>query len=148
MKIVLLQAILLIFLSTAAHAGEWQLVWSDEFDYTGLPDKKKWDYETGFVRNNEMQYYTKARKENARVEKGCLGIEWDEKEIRFFFDKINYFTLSTDTAGKGEENPFRKPHYLLINLALGGSWGGEIDDSVLPQRYLIDYVRVYERKAE
>ena len=47
-------------------------------------------------------------------------------------------------AGKGKDNPFRKPHYLLINLAMGGSWGGPIDDSVLPQKYLIDYVRVYE----
>ena len=43
------------------------------------------------------------------------------------------------------ENPFDKPHYLLLNLALGGSWGGEMDDSVLPQRYLIDYVRVYQQ---
>lgn len=41
------------------------LVWSDEFNYTGLPDSTKWNYEEGFVRNNESQYYTKARKENA-----------------------------------------------------------------------------------
>jgi hypothetical protein len=34
---------------------------------------------------------------------------------------------------------------LLINFALGGSWGGKIDDSVLPQKYLIDYVRVYQK---
>ena len=53
----------------------WRLVWSDEFDYTGLPDPKKWDYEEGFVRNNEAQYYTRARKENARVENGMLVIE-------------------------------------------------------------------------
>ena len=32
-----------------------------------------------------------------------------------------------------------------INLALGGSWGGKIDDAVLPQKYLIDYVRVYQK---
>ena len=46
----------------------------------------------------------------------------------------------------GPDNPFRKPHYLLINLALGGSWGGPMEDAVLPQKYLIDYVRVYEAK--
>ena len=44
------------------------------------------------------------------------------------------------------DNPFRKPHYLLINLALGGAWGGPMDDAVLPQQYVIDYVRVLEMK--
>jgi beta-glucanase (GH16 family) len=53
----------------------WKLVWSDEFDYEGVPDPKKWGYETGFVRNGEMQFYTNARSENARVENGNLIIE-------------------------------------------------------------------------
>ena len=53
----------------------WKLVWSDEFNQPGLPDPNKWDYETGYVRNHELQYYTRARKENARVEDGCLVIE-------------------------------------------------------------------------
>jgi hypothetical protein len=57
------------------QAGEWSLVWSDEFDYTGPPSEDKWNYEQGFVRNRESQYYTKARKENARVENGHLIIE-------------------------------------------------------------------------
>jgi len=34
----------------------------------------------------------------------------------------------------------------MVNLALGGAWGGPMDDSVLPQRYSIDYVRVCEPK--
>jgi hypothetical protein len=36
--------------------------------------------------------------------------------------------------------------YLIINLAIGGSWGGKhgIDDSIFPQQFLIDYVRVYQ----
>lgn len=59
----------------AANAQHWQLVWSDEFNYTGLPDKSKWGYEEGFVRNQEPQYYTVDRPENARVENGCLVIE-------------------------------------------------------------------------
>ncbi len=58
-----------------ADTTKWKLVWADEFDYTGLPDPKKWDYEEGFVRNNEPQYYTRGRLENARVEKGVLIIE-------------------------------------------------------------------------
>lgn len=53
----------------------WTLVWADEFDKPGLPDPAKWTYEEGFVRNNELQYYTKGRQENARVEGGRLIIE-------------------------------------------------------------------------
>lgn len=57
---------------------EYKLVWQDEFDYTGLPDSTKWDYDQegnphGWG-NNESQYYTKARKENAWVEDGKLHI--------------------------------------------------------------------------
>lgn len=58
-----------------APPTKWELVWSDEFDTPGLPDANKWDYEEGFIRNRELQYYTKARPENARVEKGMLIIE-------------------------------------------------------------------------
>jgi len=65
-----------------ALAGEWKLVWSDEFDYTGLPNPKKWNYEVGFIRNRELQYYTKARKENARVENGMLIIESRKEKFK------------------------------------------------------------------
>ena len=61
----------------------------------------------------------------------------------FYLDQQKYFTFPLDAAGAGPENPFRQPHYLLMNLALGGSWGGPMDDAVLPQQYLIDYVRIY-----
>ena len=43
-------------------------------------------------------------------------------------------------------NPFRMPQYLLLNLALGGINGGEIDDKGIPMRYEIDYVRVYQKQ--
>ncbi|GAA4305703.1 glycoside hydrolase family 16 protein [Compostibacter hankyongensis] len=247
------------------------LVWSDEFDRDGLPDSSKWSYETGFVRNNEAQYYTYARRENARVENGCLviegrkesypnaayhagssdwrekagsssytsaclitrgkaawkygrievrariphglgvwpaiwmlgdneqqvgwpacgeidimefvghdpthihgtihyagpvdkkhasagaeisdphpyddfhvyAIEWDSARIDIYYDDKKYNSFLLDKAGKGTDNPFRKPQYLLLNLALGGSWGREIDDAIFPQSFLIDYVRVY-----
>lgn len=49
-----------------------KLVWGDEFDYAGMPDPAKWDYEEGFVRNRELQFYTDRREKNARVEDGML----------------------------------------------------------------------------
>lgn len=52
----------------------WQLVWSDEFDYEGLPDSAKWGYEHGFVRGEEPQYYTKADPANAFVRDGVLTL--------------------------------------------------------------------------
>jgi beta-glucanase (GH16 family) len=68
--------ILVVLSATSiADAADWKLVWSDEFDKPGLPDTAKWDYETGFVRNHEKQFYTRARQENARVENGTLVIE-------------------------------------------------------------------------
>jgi DUF1680 family protein/beta-glucanase (GH16 family) len=64
-----------VLTSHAAHGDEWKLVWSDEFDEPGLPNPARWSYETGFIANNEAQFYTSARKENARVENGMLIIE-------------------------------------------------------------------------
>jgi beta-glucanase (GH16 family) len=66
----------------------------------------------------------------------------------FYFDQQAYFTFELDAAGSGPDNPFRKPHYLLLNLALGGSWGGPMDDTVLPQQFQIDYVRVSDVKRQ
>ncbi|TKG94731.1 glycoside hydrolase family 16 protein [Puteibacter caeruleilacunae] len=250
-----------------------ELVWSDEFDYKGLPDASKWDYEVGYVRNKEAQYYTKQRKKNASVKKGYLtiqavtdkfknpgfkegsddwrkkdeyvactsasiiteklmgqqygrvevraklpagkgvwpaiwmmgtdrskvgwprcgeidimeyvgkdantiygtihyadkdgkygknggnvkkvtptdgfhvyAIEWHEDRIDFFYDDTKYHTSWLNKLPEGAGDRFRKPFYLLINLAMGGSWGGEIDPAVYPVEYIIDYVRVYDLK--
>ena len=71
----LMGALLVLSGASSSDAADWKLVWSDEFDKPGLPDPAKWDYETGFIRNNEKQQYTRARKENARVENGNLIIE-------------------------------------------------------------------------
>ena len=251
---------------------KWKLVWRDEFNYNGLPDSKKWSFETGLLRNHEKQYYTKGRKENAVVKDGFLYItgikekypnaaykagsdewekkdsladytsadictqgkaswkygkvevrakipagkgmwpaiwmlgnniskvgwpacgeidimenvgfepdrvhatmhyadpstkkhaangkftqvanlatdfhiytlEWDEKLIKISIDNTLYQTFNTDDAGTGKDNGFRQKQFLILNLALGGDWGGPIDDQVLPQQYIIDYVRVYQ----
>ena len=69
-----------LFLVCFAQFGfgqTWVKIWSDEFDYTGLPNSTKWAYDVGGHGwgNNESQYYTDARSENARVENGNLIIE-------------------------------------------------------------------------
>lgn len=72
----------LLFFSLACFSNSqtpelagWKLVWSDEFNYTGHPDPTKWGYEEGYVRHNELQYYTVNRLENARVDGHNLLIE-------------------------------------------------------------------------
>lgn len=60
-----------------ASGNGWKQVWNDEFNYNGLPDSAKWGYDIGGSGwgNNELQYYTEKRAENARVENGNLVIE-------------------------------------------------------------------------
>lgn len=81
-KILLLSSVFLLLLSATSlvYAQEFSykdycLVWSDEFNGSGLPNEDYWSYETGYVRNNEDQYYTEAREENIRMEGGNLIIE-------------------------------------------------------------------------
>ena len=63
--------------SPSVSQGPWQLVWSDEFNNSGLPDPAKWGYDVGGHGwgNKELQTYTDRRKENARIENGVLIIE-------------------------------------------------------------------------
>jgi beta-glucanase (GH16 family) len=75
------------------------------------------------------------------------ALEWYEDRMDFFLDDSLYFTFENDQAGNNDTWPFDKPHYLLINLAYGGSWGGSqgVDVQALPLRYEIDYVRYYTK---
>jgi beta-glucanase (GH16 family) len=235
----------------------WVLDWADEFDVPGLPDPAHWNYEEGLVRNNESQYYTRERLENARVENGSLVIEgrkeafegaeytsaslvthgkhdwaygrvevraklptgvgtwpaiwllgssiaeigwpdcgeidimenvgynpdmiyvnihtksynhvlgtnkggslylpkpyadfhiyalnWYPDRLDFFVDDELVFTYYNEGTGT-DVWPYDAPHYLILNLAIGGSWGGTngVDEKIFPQQMLVDYVRVYQ----
>ncbi|MPY91326.1 MAG: family 16 glycosylhydrolase [Luteitalea sp.] len=253
--------------------AEYELVWADEFEQDGRPDPRNWTYETGFVRNQELQWY---QPENARCENGrliiesrrerklnpaydpngddwkiqreyaeytsasvttrglhrwqygrfemraridtrpglwpafwSLGVEgqwpangeidimeyyrgmllanvawgsshpgrakwadtrkpiaelghpewaanfhvwrmdWDEDAIRLYVDDILLNavrlaeTFNEDDSGK---NPLRQPHYIILNLAVGGTQGGDPSMTELPARYEIDYVRVFRKR--
>lgn len=263
-----------VFTGEVIIDGDYQLVFSEEFEGTGAPDKNIWSFEEGeYIRNNEPQFYSKSE-ENAFLKDGYLHIvarknhlgsdgkihnytsasmttsksfvwcygkmevrakiptgsglwpaiwmvgndynwpsngeldvmeyyrekilanaawgsskqwtaiwdssskpmshfealnpnwrnefhiwltEWDEDYIRIYLDGelLNEIDLSrTFNQGgyKGNtENPFRYHKagwgdYIWLNLALGGNNGGTIDDSLLPAEYLVDYVRVYQKK--
>lgn len=76
------------------------------------------------------------------------AIEWTPERIDFYFDEHKYHSVSVSQAGPPDRNPFCQPQFLILNFALGGDWGGPIDDAALPQKFLIDYVRVYQATPE
>ncbi|MGZ5247064.1 MAG: glycoside hydrolase family 16 protein [Flavitalea sp.] len=244
---------------STSSTGIEQPVWSDEFNYSGLPDSSKWNYDVGGSGwgNNELQYYTDRRPENARVENGVLIIEakmedfegkkytsarlvtkgkgdwtygridvraklpkglgtwpaiwmlgsttplkwpedgeidimehvgydqgkihasvhtkkyyhsigtqktaqimvpdcsenfhvyslkWNKDTITMLMDNQAYFTFTNDHTGK-EAWPFDGPFHLLLNVAVGGNWGGAkgVDETIWPQKMEIDYVKVYNK---
>jgi beta-glucanase (GH16 family) len=83
-----------------SSVSQWKLVWSDDFNYSGLPDSTKWSYDVGGHGwgNNELQFYTKQRLENVRVEKGYLTIEARKES----WQGKNYTSARLITKGKGD----------------------------------------------
>jgi beta-glucanase (GH16 family) len=76
-------------------------------------------------------------------------MDWDEEAIRLYLDDelLNETLLSETTNGSlgNYANPFKQPHYVLLNLAIGGQNGGIPDDAAFPLKYEIDYLRVYQK---
>lgn len=77
-------------------------------------------------------------------------MDWDKDAIRIYLDgELLNETLLNEVKNLNprfaENHPFHQPHYILLNLALGGDNGGEIDNSAFPLTYLVDYVRVYQK---
>jgi beta-glucanase (GH16 family) len=75
------------------------------------------------------------------------GIIWTEKFIRFYLNDPENIRFTYSPSNKTEENwPFDKPQFFILNIAVGGDWGGAqgIDNSIFPQKMEVDYVRVYQ----
>ena len=70
------------------------------------------------------------------------SLERKGNSISLFVDNKSYLNFSAPPTAF--QNTFTGPLYLLLNTAVGGSWGGVIDDSIFPQKFIIDYVRVYK----
>jgi beta-glucanase (GH16 family) len=255
----ILSCLFIGFLHLPSKAQVKVKVWADEFDYNGLPDPNRWGYDVGGNGwgNNELQYYTENRLENARVENGKLiiearkepwgnneytsarlvtrnkgdwkygrieamarlphgrgtwpaiwmlptnwvygswpksgeidimeyvgydpgvvhgsihteaynhvmgtqktdttlvpdaetnyhlyAIEWDADKIDFYVDNRIYFTFLNEHKDY-KTWPFDQAFHLLLNIAVGGNWGGAqgIDPNIWPQKMWVEYVRVYQ----
>jgi beta-glucanase (GH16 family) len=78
-------------------------------------------------------------------------MDWDENSISFYLDDqlMNRVELSklVNKDGSGV-NPFKQPHYMLLNLAIGGTNGGDVSNTKFPNRFVVDYVRVYQKMPQ
>lgn len=75
-------------------------------------------------------------------------IEWEPSYIKWYLDDELFHTYSNLGLGSAFW-PFDQEFYLILNFAVGGDWGGAqgVDDSIWPQEFLIDYVRVYQKNG-
>lgn len=78
-------------------------------------------------------------------------MDWTPEYIRIYVDDhlLNEVDLSkTINETPDHANPFHDPHFLMLNLAVGGNNGGYPSQTTFPRRFTIDYVRVYQRQPQ
>lgn len=106
---------------------------------TSTPNKAKWYSNTHPVDSLGKNWSSKFH---------IWRMDWDEQAISLYVDDIllNRQPLS-ELANRDDShfNPFMQPHYILINLAIGGDNGGDPSQTSFPRKYEIDYVRVYQK---
>jgi beta-glucanase (GH16 family) len=77
-------------------------------------------------------------------------MDWDQDRIQLFVDdtRLNEIDVAATVNGDRERaHPFREPHYLILNLAVRGTNGGDPSATKFPARFEVDYVRVYQRAS-
>jgi beta-glucanase (GH16 family) len=75
-------------------------------------------------------------------------MDWDAERVRLSVDgelRNEIDVAAAVNAGDDQSHPFREPHYLLLNLAIGGTRGGDPALTEFPARFEVDYVRVYQK---
>jgi len=73
------------------------------------------------------------------------GLDWKPDSITFYMDGVEGYRVQREDTSFGAW-PFRDPFYIILNLAIGGSWGGQkgVDDSIFPSQFIVKYVKVYQ----
>ena len=143
--------------------GIWPAIWmlSTDWEYGGWPKSGEIDimehvgYEPDTVyataHTESYNHGIGTQKSNGLYLPDCEKefhnyiLEWDENEYRVFVDSTKYFTFKNERTGP-KEWPFDKRFHLLLNVAVGGNWGGKngLDKNIFPKEMLVDYVRIYQ----
>tara|TARA_B110000003_G_scaffold47844_2_gene46281 strand:- start:3549 stop:4523 length:975 start_codon:yes stop_codon:yes gene_type:complete len=143
--------------------GTWPAIWmlNSKIDSIGWPNCGEIDimehvgfdpYKVFFsIHNNNLYGNVHGTSQQGVYESNNLetsfhnyAIEWGEDFIRGYIDDILYFDYSKN-SNSFNDWPYDNPFFLIINLAIGGEWGGiqGIDNSIFPASFVIDYVRLY-----
>jgi beta-glucanase (GH16 family) len=75
-------------------------------------------------------------------------MDWDEREIRLSVDgRLLNTTSLAETVNRGGDgsNPFHRAQFVILNLAIGGTQGGDPAETRFPARFEVDYVRVFQK---
>ncbi len=102
------------------------------------------------TRKDTSQYTTIRDYRDVCTEFHTYGIEWTEAAIEFFVDGESacIYRRTDDAEDQSEAAwPYDQPYFLILNIAVGGGLGGEIDEGALPFEMAVDYVRVYQKKS-
>jgi|SRR5690554_115764 len=144
--------------------GTWSAIWMlpTDWEYGGWPasgeidimENVGYDPDTIVGSAHTQSYnHVQGTEKNAKTyvptsytDFHLYALEWEEDAYRVYVDDNHYFTFKNEGTGFAEW-PFDKRFHLLLNLAVGGNWGGRkgIDDSLFPHQFQIDYVRVYKK---
>lgn len=103
-------------------------------------------------------WYSRAYLDGLENEWHVYGIEWKEEDFNGM-DRISFtidgkeYAVAQENAGHVDENyywPFNKDHFIILNLAIGGTMGGNVDDAIFASPVLmkVDWVRVWQRQEQ
>ena len=144
--------------------GTWPAIWTlpDDWVYGGWPASGEIDimehvgYDQGVIHgtvHTDAYNHTRGTQKGGQIYSSTVSdsfhvyaIEWTEEKIDFFFDDSLYFTFHNEHKTYAEW-PFDQDFHLLLNIAIGGNWGGAqgVDPSLTEAIMEIDYVRVYKK---
>lgn len=142
--------------------GMWPAIWMMGVDrpQMGWPKCGELDI-MEFIGNHPQDIYStvhypnvdgKHKSEGGKITDSTLtafhvyALEWTAQHMDFFMDNRKIYRFIIDSAAVENVAIFHKPYYLLLNFAMGASWPGPIDEAVLPQQFVVDYVRYYQKK--
>ncbi len=150
-----------------AGKGTWPAIWilSTDREYGGWPESGEIDimehvgYDPG---NVHATVHTRTYNGSLGTQLGnsimvpdystafhTYTMEWNSEKVDFYLDDEKYFTFNNDKTGNTGTWPFDKRFHLILNIAIGGNWGGimGIDPDLTEATMEIDYVRLYSLNA-
>lgn len=145
--------------------GTWPAIWmlGKNINEVGWPMCGEIDIlETVGRRHGEMHFSLHSNTYNHKIDTQITHVKtiegiyddfhvytliWKEDSISYYIDDKHYVTFNKSDLDDQSMNgwPFVPPFYLIINFAIGGYFGGPIDDSIFPQTFCVDYIRLYQR---